>query len=273
VAPSNHLLRELAPITPRSWDVIAEEARQRLTPLLAGRRLADWSGPHDWDHDRLKIGRTTELDGPPPGTVEAVVEARQRRVLPLVEVKVPFTIARRELDDLGRGAKDPDLGDLDRAARHAAVVENRAILHGWAEAGLSGMTQSSSFDPVELGDDCLAYPSIVAMAVNRMRSVGIEGPYALAISPPRYTSIIETTEHGGYLLIDHLRRVLDGPVVWAPGIDSAVLTSQRGGDFLLDVGQDWAIGYTAHDATTVSLYLEESFMFLATEPDAAAALT
>ena len=78
-----------------------------------------------------------------------------------------------------------------------------------------------------------------------MRARGIGGPYALAISPARYTRIVETTEHGGYLLVDHLTRVLGGEVIWSPGLDGALLLSQRGGDFVLAVGQDWSVGYSA----------------------------
>ena len=53
--------------------------------------------------------------------------------------------------------------------------------------------------------------------MDTLRGNGIEGPYTLAIGPVGYTRIIETTENGGYLLIDHLTRVLGGRVLWAPG--------------------------------------------------------
>ena len=61
--------------------------------------------------------------------------------------------------------------------------------------------------------------------------------------------------------------------MWAPGLDGAVVMSKRGGDFILSVGQDFSIGYTSHDAELVTLYLEESFSFRVTEPDAAVVLT
>jgi uncharacterized linocin/CFP29 family protein len=60
--------------------------------------------------------------------------------------------------------------------------------------------------------------------------------------------------------------------VWAPGVDGAVVLSLRGGDFVLDSGQDLSIGYLAHDAEQVQLYLEESISFRVVEPDAAVAL-
>ena len=70
----------------------------------------------------------------------------------------------------------------------------------------------------------------------------------------------------------HLTRILGGQILRAPGLEGALVLSQRGGDFVLDVGQDLAIGYSDHDADTVSLYLEESFTFRVTEPDAAVVL-
>ena len=125
------------------------------------------------------------------------------------------------------------------------------------------MRSESSFDK---------YPTAVAMAVNALRTAGIGGPYGLAIGPAGYTAIIETTEHGGYLLLDHIHRILDGPVVWTPGVQGAVVVSMRGGDFVLDCGQDLSIGYLSHDAESVRLYLEESVSFRVIEPDAAVAI-
>jgi aminopeptidase-like protein len=65
-----------------------------------------------------------------------------------------------------------------------------------------------------------------------------------------------------------LARVLGGEVIWSPGLDGALLLSQRGGDFVLAVGQDWSVGYSSHDAEHVQLYLEETLTFRSIEPDA-----
>jgi uncharacterized linocin/CFP29 family protein len=272
MAPADHLLRDLAPIPTRAWKAIDDEARERLTPLLAGRRLADWTGPGGWRHDAMSLGRTADLAGPPSGAADPQVEVRRREVLPLAEVRVPFTVSRREIDDLQRGARDPELDDLARAARVAAEVENRAVFHGWPAAGMTGIAEASAYPPGSLGEDADAYPSVVARAVDTLRCNGIEGPYALAIGPSGYTRIVETTEHGGYPLVDHLHRILGGTLVWAPGLDGAVVVTERGGDFLLDVGQDIAIGYSHADVDVVHLYLEESFAFRVVEPDAAVVL-
>ncbi len=64
---------------------------------------------------------------------------------------------------------------------------------------------------------------------------------------------METIEPGGYPLQQHLSKILDGDIVWAPGLDGALVVSKRGGDFVLDVGQDLSIGYIRHDAELVTL--------------------
>lgn len=44
----NHLLRELAPMSESAWAEVDKEARQRLRPVLAARRLVDFIGPAGW---------------------------------------------------------------------------------------------------------------------------------------------------------------------------------------------------------------------------------
>jgi uncharacterized linocin/CFP29 family protein len=85
--------------------------------------------------------------------------------------------------------------------------------------------------------------------------------------------VVQTAENGGYPLLEHLRKIIEGPIVWAPGVDGAVLISQRGGDFVLECGQDLSIGYVDYDADVVRLYLEETVTFHVATAEAAVALT
>ena len=267
---TNHLLRDLAPVSDAGWAALDEEAKERLTSHLAARRLVDFSGPHGWAHDATSIGRTGTIASAPDPEQRSGFTARQRKVLPLAEFRVPFVISRGELDDAERGADDLELDDLDRAARYAALVENCTVFHGWNDVSMTGIVAASSHDPASLGQEPEGWPVAVSAAVNTLRQAGICGPYALAIGPSGYTRILETTEKGGYLLYDHLRRVLGGgSVVRAPGLDGAVVMRAGSGDFQLETGQDLAIGYRDHDAESVTFYLEESFSFRVTEPDAA----
>jgi uncharacterized linocin/CFP29 family protein len=264
---TDHLLRHLAPISDASWDAIEQDVKPRLEAQLAARKLVDFDGPMGWQHAATSLGRARPIAG-----LSSELTASQRTVLPLVEVRADFSLSRAELADAERGAQDIELVPLEHAARHLAIAENQTVFHGYVAAGIVGITEAASHDPIVLGADVNSYPAAVARAVNSLRQAGIGGPYGLAIAPDHYTEIIETTEHGGYPLFDHLREILEGDVVWAPGVHGGVVLSQRGGDFVFDCGEDISIGYAAHDADTVDLYLVESYTFRVVEPDAAVVL-
>jgi uncharacterized linocin/CFP29 family protein len=264
----NHLLRSHAPISDASWKLLDDEARERVAPTLAARRLVDFSGPHGWEHSATNLGRTSPLGTAPAAGVTGV----QRRVLPLVELRADFELSRAELRDGDRGADDVDLAALDAAAHRIGVAENVAVFHGWSEA-IAGIADASPHGRLPLGETAESYPGRIAGAVEQLLAVGIAGPYGLALGPDQYGRVIATTEHGGYPLLDHLRQIVDGPIVRAPGLEGAIVISQRGGDFVLDCGQDLAIGYDSHDAEAIRFYLEESFSFHVATPEAAVAFT
>lgn len=264
----NHLLREKAPITDRGWQVLDDEARERMQPALAARRLVDFSGPHGWEHSATNLGRTEALGSSP---VEGVNGLR-RHVLPLVEFRADVALSRAELRDTDRGADDADLAALDNAAHQMAVAENVAVFHG-LEGAFGGIAQTSSHESIRLEGSAEEYARPVAAAVERLLLSGVGGPYGLALGNEYWRWVIETSEGGGYPLLRHLRKIIEGPVVWAPGVVGAVVLSLRGGDFILDSGQDVSIGYDSHDADVVRLYLEQSFSFHVATPEAALALT
>ncbi len=264
----SHLLRDRAPITETGWSLLDAEARERLAPELAARKLVDFAGPVGWEHSATNLGRVERVDDSPEG-----VDAARRRVLPLVEVRAPFSVARSELADADRGAEDVDLAELDQAAHRIALAENAAVFNGWGAVGIAGIAEASPHDPIALGEDCERYPRHVAKAVDTLRGVGIDGPYGLALGPQAHTNVLETSQHGGYPLLEHLREIAGGPLVWAPGVEGAVVMRVGGGHFLFESGEDLSIGYLDHDTEAVRLYLEESFSFRIATPEAAVALS
>jgi uncharacterized linocin/CFP29 family protein len=265
----SHLLREHAPLTEADWGLIDEEARSRLKVALAARQLVDFDGPKGWSYSATSLGRVTALAG---NLVDGVTGA-QRRVLPVVELRADFAISREELRAAARGAEDADLEALDEAALNIALAENVAVFHGWEEAGIVGIAEASSNEPIPLGGQANQYPGAVARAAERLLRQGIPRPYGLALGPGCYRAVVETTEHGGYPVFEHLTEITGGPLVRAPGVEGAVLVSLRGGDFRFSSGQDLSIGYRTHDEDAVYLYLEESFSFRVATPEAAIALT
>ncbi len=264
----NHLQRELAPVSDAGWSAIEEEAARALRTFLAARKLVDFSGPLGWEQSAVNTGRVTAAAGPPCDGVEAAV----RQVQPLVELRTPFEVSRAELEAIDRGTKSPDLSTVVDAARRAARAEDHAVFHGYAAAGIGGIAAESPHDPIVLGDDYEEFPRSVARAVALLRDAGVDAPYGIALGPKCYEGVIETTQKGGYPVLEQLRLIASGPLVWAPEIEGSFVLSTRGGDFELTTGEDFAIGYAAHTAETMQLFLEESFTFLAHSPEAAVAL-
>jgi uncharacterized linocin/CFP29 family protein len=263
----NNLHRELAPISAAAWADLEEEARRTFKRHVAGRRVVDVPEPGGLELSAVGTGHLDAIDPPAEGAV-----AHARRSQPIIELRVPFTVDRQQVDDVERGAKDADWQSVKDAARQIAFAEDRAVFEGYAAAGIAGIRKSSSNPPLSLPADVRDYPDAISQAVTTLRLAGVGGAYTLALSAEAYTAVNETSDYG-YPIHKHIARVLDGDIIWAPAIDGAFLLSTRGGDFELRIGQDVSIGYLSHDDTSIRLYFQETLTFLMYTSEAAVAFT
>lgn len=262
------LNRALAPLSARAWEAVEKEAREVLSTHLAARRLSEFVGPLGWEHSAIDLGQVRALEGRLPGAVAV----RVRQVRPLVELRVPFELERAQLERVDRGARQVDLGPLREAAKLFALAEDTALFGGYPDADIPGIVADSTQEPVTLPADALAYPDAVAEALERLRRAGVAGPYAMALGPAPHAALDGEAGEGGYPVLRHVQRLIDGAVVWAPALRGGVVLSRRGGDFRLVCGRDAAIGYLGHDEKSVRLYLEESFSAELVAPEAAVPL-
>lgn len=263
----NDLRKELAPVTEEAWKFLEQEVRRSLKIALSARKLVDFSGPHGWDHSAANLGRVHPADN----DFAKGVQSRVRMVQPLVELRSVFDLLRDDLDSVSRGARDVNVQPAINAALALAHAEDRIAFYGHPQSGVRGLCEAAPYGPRKLPADHASYPQAIADGMESLREAGVHGPYALAIDSAAFTGLSKTTVSGFPVML-HIRRLLKGPVVWAPALDGAVLISRRGGDFELIVGRDISIGYLDHDATRVRLYLEESLTFLVLSPDAALTL-
>ena len=262
----NNLHRELAPISSAAWTDIETEARRTFEQNVAARRVVDLAGPDGPGLASVNTGHLSDVDAPADGVL-----AKLRTSQPLVQLRVPFTVSRLDVDDVERGAQDPDWQPVKDAAKKIAFAEDRAILEGYAAAGITGIRASSSNPALTLPAEARDYPNAVSQAVSALRLAGVDGPYSLLLSADAYTAVSETADHG-YPIREHLARVVDGEIIWAPAIDGAFVLTARGGDHELRLGQDLSIGYLSHDADHVELYFQESLTFLVYTTEASVTL-
>src|SRR6202012_3517251 len=263
----NNLHRELAPISDAAWAQIEEEATRTLKRYLAGRRIVDVPSPTGMALPGVGTGHLKSISAPAEGIL-----ARKREVKPLVELRVPFELLRQTIDDVERGSDDSDWQPAKDAAKKLAFAEDRAIFNGYREADIQGIQQGTSNPIVALPADVRDYPDAVAHALSQLRLVGVNGPYSVLLGADEYTALAETRDHG-YPVLEHVKRIVDGNLIWAPAIEGAFVMTTRGGDFELTLGQDVSIGYLSHTDAAVQLYLQETFVFRVLTSEAAVALS
>jgi uncharacterized linocin/CFP29 family protein len=262
----NNLYRELAPISEAAWAQIEEETTRTIKRYLAGRRVVDVNGPAGNALSAIGTGHQRAIAAPGDG-----VTAQQREVKSVVELRVPFELERQMIDDVERGADDSDWQPAKEAARKLAFAEDRAIFEGYDAAGIVGVRQGTSNPKKPLPADVRQYPEAFAQALSQLRLVGVNGPYSILLSADAYTQLAETSDNG-YPVLEHVKRLVEGKIIWAPAIDGAFIVTTRGGDFDFHLGQDASIGYLTHSETHVRLYLQETFTFLYLTSEAAVAL-
>jgi uncharacterized linocin/CFP29 family protein len=249
----NNLHRELAPISDAAWEQIEEETARTLKRYLAGRRVVDVPTPGGVDLPAIATGHLLQIDPPTEGML-----ARQREVKTLVELRVPFELQRQDIDDVERGSDDSDWQPAKDAAKAIAFAEDRAIFNGYPAAKIQGIREGTSNPRMKLPADVRDYPDAVAQALSQLRLVGVNGPYSVLLGAQAYTELAETRDQG-YPVLEHVKRIVEGGIIWAPAIEGAFVLTTRGGDFELSIGQDISIGYLSHTDTVVRLYLQETF--------------
>jgi len=263
----NNLHRELAPISGAAWSEIEEETTRTIKRYLAGRRVVDVPAPQGIALPGVATGHLKPLAAPATGII-----AHRREIKPLVELRVPFELSRQAIDDVERGSEDSDWQPAKDAAMKLAFAEDRAIFDGYKEAEIQGIRESTSNPVVPLPADVRDYPDAVAHALSRLRLVGVNGPYSVVFGADEYTALAETRDHG-YPVLEHVKHIVDGNLVWAPAIHGAFVLTTRGGDFELNLGQDVSIGYLSHTDSIVRLYLQETFVFRVLTSEASVVLS
>jgi len=265
----NNLHRDLAPMSDEAWADLEAEARRTFTRHVAARRAVDVIGPAGETMAAVGTGHLR------PATSDRAVDAWVREARPLVEFRVPFTVSRQAVDDVARGARDPDWRPVKEAAREIAFAEDRMVFDGFAAADVEGIRAAISNPAIALPAEVSAFPNTVARGMSVLRLAGVGGPYALLLGAEEYTAVAETTDHG-YPIHEHIVRVLgeEGCVLWAPALtNGALLLGARGGDFELYVGQDLSIGYLSHTTSSIELYFQEFFFIVVQTTEAGVELT
>lgn len=252
----NNLHRHLAPISEAAWKEIEEEVARTFKRSVSGRRVVDVKEPAGSALSSVGTGHILDIAAPQKGIV-----ATQYEVKPVVRLTVPFELKRADIDAVERGSRDSDWDPAKEAAKKLAYAEDSAVLDGYKAAGIVGLRAASSNSVRELPKEIKNYPNLIGRALDELRFAGVDGPYSVLLGADAYTALTEARDQG-YPVIEHIRQMINGDVIWSPAITGGSILSTRGGDYELHIGEDVSIGYSSHNDKVVKLYLVESFTFL-----------
>lgn len=259
------LRRDGSLITSEAWAELDEQAKKVLKANLSARQFVDVEGPKGWTYSAHPTGRLSFDHGGPEGDICWGVN----RVLPLVEVRHSFLMDSWELDNITRGTKDPDLSNLEMAAREIALFEEKVIFKGLTAAGIEGLEGTLKDRTVKLADDePRQILEGVSAAIYMLHEDAVEGPYALVASPKLWKIIYGAG--GGYPVSKHLKNLVEKIILSTQ--EESYGVSLRGGDFELVLGQDHSLGFEERSNGKVKLFFTESFTFRVITPEAAVVL-
>lgn len=256
------LKRGLAPIVPEAWDEIDAQAKSVLRATLTGRKIVDVDGPKGWGYDAISEGTLSLLDETPVEGVNFGI----REVIPLLEIRVPFTLPMWDLDDISRGSKIVDFTPVHEAARKAALFEDTVVFEGIEDAGILGLQLEADNEAIEMKLDDESILTALTKALRVLQNKNVEGPYALVCSEALWTKIQITS--CGYPLLKKVEALVGNKIILSSQYDTSMLVSLRGGDSELVIGQDFSIGYQSHTNTEVNFYITETLAFRVNGPEA-----
>jgi uncharacterized linocin/CFP29 family protein len=256
------LRQSLAPITDKAWEFIKKESKETLTATLTGRKFVDVEGPKGIGFASVPLGQLEVPENHDQGKVQYGVH----KVMPLVELRMPFELDNWELDNVDRGNETINLDNLIDAAMQIARFEEDVIYKGFKPANVVGLIESSKHNALHLEGNYEKLCDFLSQAIIAFKQEAIEGEFNLVVGNELYQYI--NSYNKGYPTKKLVEAIIQGEIILSESIEGGLLVARRGGDFRLTIGQDLSIGFHSYDTKKVQLYFTESFTFQVLDPAA-----
>ena len=243
----NNLYRDLAPITEAAWEEIELEATRTFKRHIAGRRVVDVSEPGGPITAAVSTGRLLDVKPHPP--TAWLPNCGRANPLSGLGFRLPCRATRSTTSSAVRRTPTGTRSKpRPRSWRSSRIVPSSRATPPRRSTAFVAAAPTRRWRCPRIPATC---PTSISQALTALRLAGVDGPYSVLLSADVYTGVSETTEHG-YPIREHLNRLVDGDIIWAPAIDGAMVLTTRGGDFDLQLGTDVAIGYRPTTPTPCS---------------------
>jgi hypothetical protein len=226
----NHLLRGARADHRRGWRARRRRGARAARPRHSRRASSSTSRARTAGSTRRRTSGAHRAPAAGDGVSRAGAGAPARRAAR------DFTVRHAELaTSIAAPRRRPD--ELDEARARIAIAENIAVFHGWVAAG-SAASPSVCPRRVAARRDPQGFPRHGGRAVerscrsaSRSRTASRSAAASTHVSSRRPSTAATRSSTTS-------ARSSTGPIVWAPGVEGAVVLSLRGGDFLFESGQD-----------------------------------
>ncbi|MCF7925340.1 MAG: bacteriocin family protein [Candidatus Izimaplasma sp.] len=249
--------QNLAPISDQAWEEIKTTASDVIKNYLTARKALFVNGPLGLEKESISMGRLNVVKS--SGDVEAGVYD----IKPLLETRIHFKLDRWELDNIDRGAKDAVLDPLEDAAKEMALFEEKTVYYGSKDAKIDGLVDLAEhkFD-LELTSEAIF--DSMSEAVLALQDAFADGPYTLVAGKKVYKALQKP--HGGRLLIDLVKTLIGGDVIYSSVLEGALLLPYNHEDLELIIGQDYKVGFKSANEKEVELFIMNAFTTRISDP-------
>jgi uncharacterized linocin/CFP29 family protein len=249
------LRRAAAPLSEKAWKEVDDIAGSMFKQTVAARRIVDFDGPRGWNHAATELGTFKAAQA---SQYSGSVRFSIPDVTLLMELRANFSIPWADIDIFERVGPALQTKSIEDAGREMALAEDALVFYGGSTN--PGILSSPDSPHVQLSDWSQPGRLVTDLltAVEKLDALGIKGPYEAVLSPHHYYSyLLQTGEGGAYPAAKQLNIAI-AHVYNSPVINGAVLFSTRGGDFIVTVGGDFAVGYRSHDDAAIHLFCVET---------------
>lgn len=256
------LRRESAQLSDRVWKELDRPAVTAAKNVMTARRIATFDGPRGWDYIATPLGTMKACETQEGKAVVCVPE-----VALLAQLRADFSLAWSTVEAFERGGPALDTAAAEDAAREVGLAEDRLAYSGNPVG--TGFLEEADSPRIRLGSwsDPAHVLADLVRAVETLDRLAVPGPYEAVLSPDRYYAYLAAANRG-YPVTRHTRAIIADVHRSLVMQNGGALFSTRGGDFILTVGGDLAVGYRSHDRDALHLFCVETLAPQTLSPDA-----
>ncbi len=257
------LARDEAPIALDTWKAMDAAMVETARGILVGRRILPIEGPYGFG-----------LKSVPMEDVQLEDDVYASSSIPLAAIEVGFTLGKRDLVAYERDGLPLNLNRLVDAAIRASTLEDGIVLNGGPR--LYGLLNCEGINRQALSpwDELGTAPADIIKAIIDLDNAGYHGPYAVALSPPRYDTLYRRHPIGAFSELEQIQTIATEGVFKAPVLEKGGLLLNVGRVYAsIVLGQDMTISFVGPTKEDLEFAIVESVALLVRRPGAICALT